>query len=373
MQKILDWYLKFYPINGVSLNRRIAIHVSFWVVWGLCSFMAFITNQDTTDRLLITLFLILQGSTIYYGITYFAFPNLFSPKRLIIGLFALFFVYCANYLENLAFNILGLKYNLFAPNSYTYFYAQIYVKKGFWGFLKPQNIFFEMFMALNTIALPFLLKFSRVITEYSMGITKLIKEKADLEIDFLRTQLNPHFFLNSLNNIYSKVMSKDESAGDSIVVLSDLMKYILYNSGEELVDLDSEIHFIRDYVDLEKLRGNKHLKIKFSQEGNLTDHKIAPLILINYVENAFKHGTNHDGKVTLIDIGIKFIGETLSVKIENDFIEKLTNDKQNKDGGVGIANTRKRLALLYPERHSLTIKQANNKFLVELMIKLGRE
>lgn len=370
MQQFLEWYLKFYPPSGVPLNRRIVVHITFWVVWGLFNSLAIISQQNFGNKLLIASSTVIEGCIVYYGITYFVLPNLFSVKRFLIGILALLIVYCLNYLENFGFYVLGLKYTFFTPRSYLYEYAQIYVKKGFWGMLTPHNIFLEILMALGGVAVPLLIKFSREINDYSMRVAKLSKEKADLEIDFLRTQLNPHFLLNSLNNIYSQVVSKDETAGDSIVVLSDLMKYILYHSGELLVDLEREIHFLRDYVDLERLRGSRYLKILFSQEGAMKGYNIAPLILINYVENAFKHGGVREGEVALIDIAVSFIDETLFIRIENDYVKKMDESKKNKEGGVGIANTKRRLRLLYPDRYSLTIKQENNKFLVEVMIKL---
>ncbi len=370
MQKFIEWYLDFYPTSGTPLKRRIAIHITFWVVWGLLSIVAFIAPISFGDKLFITLFFVLQGTTIYYGMTYFAFPNLLSPKQFILGLLVLFIIYCLNYLEQLGLNIFMLKRSIYPVNSNSYKYAQIYVEKGPWGMFTPQNIVFEIFTTLNIVSLPFLLKFSRVITDYSMRVIKLTKEKTDLEIDFLRTQLNPHFLLNSLNNIYSKVMSNDETAGDSIVILSDMMKYILYHSGKAVIDLDREIQFLRNYIDLEKFRGSKLLKIRFSQEGEMKGYRIASLMLVNYVENAFKHGGVPYGETLLIDIEIKFIDETLFFRIENDFTERQDEKQKTNERGIGIVNTIKRLRLLYPNRHSLMINDKNNKFVVELTIKL---
>jgi two-component system, LytTR family, sensor kinase len=372
MQQILDWYFKFYPTRGVSKSRRIAIHITYWVVWGLFISLSLISQPTLANRLGIAFFTVIQSCIIYYGIAYLVFPNLLSKKRFIIGLLLLFLVYFLYYSQNLVAYIWAIKFNFFIPNSYMYKYAQAYINRGVFGAFKFDNFFFEIYSILNSVVLPFLLKFSRVITNYSLRVERLSKEKADLEIDFLRTQLNPHFLLNSLNNIYSQVICKDETAGDSIVVLSDLMKYILYNSGEAQLDLDREIHFLRDYVDLEKLRGNRYLKIHFSQEGEMRGYNIAPLILINYVENAFKHGGAHEGEIASIDIDIKFIDETLFLRIENDFVEKMDGGNKTKEGGIGIGNTRRRLKLLYPNRHSLIIKKDNNKFLVEIMIKLVR-
>jgi two-component system, LytTR family, sensor kinase len=373
MQQILDWYLKFYPTRGVPQNRRIAIHIAYWVIWGLFSSMAVISQQSFGNKLLIAFFTVVQSATIYYGITYFVFPNLLSKKQFIIGLLLLLLIYILNYLENLSFYFWAIEFHFLKPQSYFYEYAKNYVNKGMWGIFKPENFFFEIYTALNAVVFPFLLKFSRVISEYSVRVERLSKEKSDLEIDFLRTQLNPHFLLNSLNNIYSQVICQDETAANSIVVLSDLMKYILYNSSEAQLDLDREIQFLQDYVDLEKLRGSRYLKIHFSKQGEMKGYNIAPLILINYVENAFKHGGAHEGEIALIDIDIKFMDETLFLRIENDFVEKMDGGNKTKEGGIGIGNTRRRLKLLYPNRHSLIIKKDNNKFLVEIMIKLVRE
>ncbi|MDZ7896950.1 MAG: histidine kinase [Arcicella sp.] len=375
MQKFIEWYLDFYPPYGTPLKRRIAIHATYWVMWGMFSLIAFIAPISLENKLLMTLFFVLQGVTIYYGTTYFAVPNLLSSKRFILGLLILFIIYCLSYWEKLWLNIFILKNNIYPPNSNSYKYAQTYITKGIWGIFKPQNLTFEIFTTLNIIAFPFMIKLSRVITAYSMKVVKLTKEKTDLEIDFLRTQLNPHFLLNSLNNIYSQIVSGDETAGNSVILLSDLMKYILYHSGELLVDLEREIHFLRDYINLERLRGSKYLDIQFSQTGEeeMKGYNIAPLILINYVENAFKHGGGRDGEVSLIDVNIKFIDETLLVRIENDYVEKINKNMKNKEGGVGIANTRKRLQLLYPNRHTLTIEKNDTKFLVEIVIKLIKE
>jgi LytS/YehU family sensor histidine kinase len=148
------------------------------------------------------------------------------------------------------------------------------------------------------------------------------------------------------------------------------MKYILYNSGEAWIDLHREVQFLRNYIDLEKLKGNKLQKIRFTQEGNMKGYRIAPLLLVNYVENAFKHGVLTYGEASTITIDMKFKEQTLYFKIENDFITKPIQSNSTQEGGIGIANTIKRLRLLYPNNHWLKIDDQNNKFLVELKIKL---
>lgn len=371
MKKFLDWYIRFYPLQGVSFGRRVAIHAAFWLFWGLLSILGSISDLTLTNKLIIFSFEILQNATIFYGITYFVIPKLISPKQQVLGILIFMGIYFFFSFQSYGFYILGIKYKLLQEKSFLYHYAQNYVKNGFWGVFTQQNIFFEIYMLLSNSILPFLLKFSRVVSQYYIKAENVSKEKAELEVDFLRTQINPHFFLNALNNIYSQIITKEETAADSVVVLSDLMKYILYNSGTVEVALPKEIKFLRSYIDLEKLKGSRNVKIRFSEEGSFKGYNIAPLILINYVENAFKHGSNNFDKVFLIEIEIKFENGTLFFKIENDFLEDQQVTKNSSDGGIGIVNTKKRLELLYPNRHSLTFKKENNKFTVNVMIQLN--
>jgi two-component system, LytTR family, sensor kinase len=370
-QKIFDYYLKLYPIEGASPKRRIAVHLLFWTI--LLIFQFLVAYTDTSNEVLAMelISFILKAIIIYYGLTYFALPKLFSKNQFAIGIVLVILVYCLNYLHYYGFYAFGINHNYFAVNTNWYKYAQKYVAMGYQGLWKPVNIFFEIEKLITDIGIAFIVKFSRTISKYSVKADALKNENSKIEMAFLRNQLNPHFLLNSLNNIYSQVISQDPGAKHSIAVLSDLMKYIFYNSGETLVDLESEVQFLNDYIDLEKLRGNKYLNIQYTKEGEMVGYKIAPLILINYVENAFKYASSQDGAIANISIHIKFSNEVLIVKIENDFIDKTV--VKSKESGVGIENARKRLALLYPENHGLTNTKESNKFLVEVWLRLQRE
>lgn len=369
MKKLLDAYIKFYPLSGVSVQRRVAIHIAFWLIWGVVGHLSSLSNLPFLNRLFISIFVVIQNVTIYYGFTYFAFPKLIS-KDWWLGLILVFFVYAIYSLESYAYYSIGLKSKFIIEKSFQYSYAQNYIKNGILGILWHQNFFFEIYMVISNSILPFLVKFSRVVSQYYIKVEKISKEKAELEVDFLRAQINPHFFLNSLNNIYSQIITKDEAAADSVILLSDLMKYILYNSNIAEVELKKEIRFLRSFVDLEKLKESRNVKIKFSEEGDFTGYGIAPLILVNYVENAFKHGGNSFEEIFLIDIEIQLKNETLYFKIENDYLEY--ENKSSKESGIGIENTRKRLELLYPKKHSLKVSKANKKFLVEVEIQLDK-
>lgn len=197
---------------------------------------------------------------------------------------------------------------------------------------------------------------------------ELENQKLQAELSFLKMQVNPHFLFNALNNIYSlAVMEKSKKTGDSIMKLSDLMRYVLYEKEDDQnkVSLNKEIRHINSYIDLEKLRHPGDIYINFSIEGETDDKRIAPLLLFPLIENACKHGilTESDKPV---NIQIKITDHKLDFSIEN-----YTNSYlKDKVGGIGIPNVQKRLDLLYGNSYTLDIKNSNEKFLVNLHLPL---
>lgn len=371
MTKFLDWYYNFYPLENVSQSRRIWIHICFWVVLGVFASSSSIANVPFGFKILVAVFAVLQSAMIYYGVVYYIFPKLFSIKTFILGLILSVFLLYLFLLSRLTFFTICLNNDFMIPKSFLYQYAQVYVKNGVSGILKGKNFFFEFDTILGLTLLPFLVKFTRIFGSYSTNMNKVSREKTELEIYFLRTQLNPHFLFNSLNSIYSQVINQDSSAANSIIVLSNLLKYIIYNSADVFVELKYEVAFIRDYIDLEKMKSGKKIKINYTQEGSLEKYSIAPLILTNYVENAFKHGRADVGEIFNISIDIKFEDETLYFTVENDSVPTSKKNDMPKSGGLGMINTKRRLELLYPQKHTLNVINTGIKFRVEIQIKLN--
>jgi len=199
-------------------------------------------------------------------------------------------------------------------------------------------------------------------------LKSLIKsEKINSELSFLKAQLNPHFLFNSLNSIYSLANKKADNTTDAIVTLSELMRYMIYEADKEFVKLENEIDYIKNYISLQTLRLKDSSGVRFNVHGNL-DHDIEPLLLISFIENAFKYGTDYTGKTS---INIKIFVE------DNDFSLKISNyislkEKNNPNSGIGIQNIRQRLKLLYPNTHTLKIIEIDNLFTVELFLKLKK-
>jgi sensor histidine kinase YesM len=209
-------------------------------------------------------------------------------------------------------------------------------------------------------------------------VARLEKTQLETELRFLRSQISPHFFFNTLNNIYSLSLSKSEKTPETILKLSELMRYLLYETKPNLQSLEKEITCVRNYLDLEKIRYGEKLKIEFEVIGNVENKKLAPMLLIPFIENAFKHGANKSRGNVFIEIALNIENDILYFRSCNSLpnLEDTKNlsiqeSKKPQAGGIGIANVKKRLALGYnKEDYDLEIKEENQEFIVNLKLRL---
>ena len=203
--------------------------------------------------------------------------------------------------------------------------------------------------------------------EYLTETNEMLLEN---ELKYLRSQIQPHFFFNTLNNLYSLTIDKSDKAPDLILKLSDLMKYFLYETGKEFQTLENEISHIKDYIEIEKLRYDENLKVNFYINSKTKKVIVKPLILIPLVENAFKHGARNSKKNGYITIDLNATSNLLDFRIENSF-EKPTKKIKAQIGGIGLTNLKKRLDLNYgPDFFNLDIIKEKNKYIAHLKIKL---
>ena len=200
----------------------------------------------------------------------------------------------------------------------------------------------------------------------------LEKIQLETELRFLKTQISPHFFFNTLNNLYSLAIEKSDKTPKLILKLSELMRYLVYETKTKQQSLEKEIICIQNYLDLERIRYGEQLEINTKINGDIKNKKIAPILLLSFVENAFKHGANKNiGRVS-IDIDFKIIENFLYFTISNP-TPKITKHKKSigSTGGIGLKNAKKRLALGYkPEEYKLSIENKNKLFIVNLKIKV---
>ncbi len=195
---------------------------------------------------------------------------------------------------------------------------------------------------------------------------ELAKAKAEAEIKLLKGQLHPHFLFNSLNNIYSLALMKSDLTADSILKLTELLDYLVYRANMEKVALSKEVQLLRNYVDLEKLRYGDKLKVDLDFEMENENLMVAPLILLPFAENCFKHGGAGEDGFFKIKMNLKADALQLAFNIANS--KKTGRKNQHPNGGVGLENIRKRLTLLYPGRHGLRIQDLPERYEVNLKI-----
>jgi hypothetical protein len=218
---------------------------------------------------------------------------------------------------------------------------------------------FLMIMALSTAI--------KIIQQWQLTEQRAARAEADktsAELSFLKAQINPHFLFNTLNNIYTLAVTKDDHAPDSIMKLSNIMRYVTDDVTADFVPLQSEVDCIGDYIELQRLRISNNTSINFIVEGNIDSKNIAPLVLMTFVENVFKYGISKHEK-SVIDIKIHTSAADISFFCSNRIF---LGRNENQRTGIGIKNTKQRLAHLYPERHLLNISNENDQYTVKLTL-----
>jgi len=192
----------------------------------------------------------------------------------------------------------------------------------------------------------------------------LLKEKLEAELKFLKNQTNPHFLFNTLNNIYALARKRSDHTADAVMKLSKILRFMLYESGRKFISIEEEIRLIDDYIDLEKIRYNENLQVFFEKNIDNEEQEVSPLLLLPFVENAFKHGVNPD-KPSAIEIRISIEGNDLSLFVSNKKVN-LNPDTE----GIGVQNSKTRLQLLYAGKHKLSIKDEADNYIVDLLMTL---
>ena len=200
----------------------------------------------------------------------------------------------------------------------------------------------------------------------SMNMEKVKAAQLEADLRNLRSQLNPHFLFNTLNNIYSLIAIDSGKAQDSVLRLSNLLRYVLYENNTPFVLLSQDLEFTKNYIDLMKLRIDSNVKLNISIAYNNSSDIIAPLMFMTLIENAFKHGVNNEEN-SYIDINILVEnGKGVICSVENSM--STGNNVETRNSGIGLPNLQKRLELLYPKKYDIEIKRGEDNFFVRLKI-----
>ncbi len=350
---------------------RIERHFLFWLAVLFYHFVR-VSIFYPDDKLWSNLFSILKMAVIWgvcfnifftYIFVYYLVPKFYYKKKYI-------FVIVGFILLVMSLELLGFLYNYFNINGSVGSFIGVEIKGGVLSFLRPT---FIRLLGNPLLICGFFLALKTVKGWYKEQLQNelLAKEKANAELQLLKAQVHPHFLFNTLNNIYSFTLHRSPEAEDLVEKLTDLLRYMITDCNDRFVLLEKELKMLEDYIGLEKVRYGNRLELWVDINVKNSSLLISPLIMIPFVENCFKHGTS-------MMRGKQWI--QLSISVQNNLLDfNLSNSKppqpvQNKNkNGIGLTNVKKRLALLYPGKHELSISSNESVFAVSLKIELQEQ
>ena len=345
---------KYWELNHPIL--RIIQHLAFWVL----SFFVFLylfktgAKPEKIDYVYTILFQLTLLPAVYINIE-LLLPTLGNRKRILFYLLSLITIIIL---------FAWINYNFFDNWS-----AKVFPDYFFISYFTFREIvlFFIVYIIITM-----LLKLSKswfLVSWLQKELLEKEKQKTVVELKALKAQINPHFFFNTLNSIYSMALDKDDRLPGTVLQLSDLMRYFLYVSRDNFILLEKDLTVVKEYIALQKLRSNPQLDIETKISGEISDQQIAPLLLITFLENAFKHGAKGSSGNTFIKLDIKVEKNKLNFTLENNkgIIDEVNTGDHN---GLGLENVKRQLELLYPGKHLLNIKVEQDRFAVALQLSL---
>lgn len=334
-------------MSVIKLNKmKIIQHVAAWIVFVIIQFIQYnafnpLSESFSNNSKYVAFFFSNTLLILFYYLNYyFAFPKLlFNNKRLSYGLFVCFYI-----------SLFFLLFVIFPD------YIIISEK------VAHNPLLFLIIFILIRLLLIFFVSFI-----FYNQKRKIEEEKSDLksEIYSLRSQINPHFLFNTLNNIYALSLIKSDLAGESIIKLSSIMRYMIKEQLNDLIPIRNEIDYINSYIELEKLRLPNTVNLDINFEGDFNRNKIVPLIFLPFIENVFKHGVSSE-QASIVKIKITVSDDSFMLLVQNTKVK--TSVKEIS--GFGISNVKKRLSLLYPNNHELKIRDEDTSYIVNLKLNL---
>lgn len=349
------------------MHRRVLYHIAFWLAYVLFkSYMNFDSQSFKIDgksgiglfmiAVLIQLVFVTVKIPLVYSLFYVTSRYLskqwsfFKTISIVVALFtiALFGFFLANELI-----VHGLIYK---------------ENTDFWKSINSiQSITYSFFILAFVSGVAISIKLIRLNIKQKAAEQELLKKKLEIELQFLKAQTNPHFLFNTLNNIYGLARKNSDKTADAVMKLSNMLRFMLYQGTNGLIEIENEIQIINDYIELEKLRYSNRLDVIFNHSIDNYKEKIAPLLLLPFVENAFKHGAGESRFKTYIHINLELIDKHLVYEIKNSKEQTADNEVLDK---IGLRNIQRQLELIYPN-HKLSIDNNQKEFIVKLTINLN--
>jgi hypothetical protein len=339
--------------------KEISIHLLAWLAYIAFQVVSFGETQYTyTDYLWITLYELPAQLAFTYLTLYWLIPHYLQKRRYLpftawIGLLLVF----SGFLHRAGFHFLYLYQ--FRPKQF--------------ASEQPWTVgpmLRSTFYLITTSGLIIAFHSMRYGHRQQQLNQQLLNARLTAELKSLKDQINPHFLFNTLNNLYGLTLKDPEKASEMVMRLSQLMHYMLYEGNQIRVPLQKEIEYLQNYLALEKIRYGNDLQLSFQTHGDTGTCVIAPLLLLPFVENAFKHGLSRQLKECWLQINLAVNGGELVLKVENSKPKQLTGKGLSSGAtqGIGLQNVSKRLQLLYPERHRLRLMDGEDTYLVSLTL-----
>lgn len=354
-------------IKQLNIKYRILTHIVFWIfIYCLFLFPTLLSGRYSNETFLLNLLYLPSDILSTYIVIYFLIPHFLFQKKYIHFILSYFvFIVAFSLLISLPYEYFGVN-RVLDENRWSSF--EEYVKLTFLWTIVVQ---FMITGLASTIKIAknwlWVIQEKQRIEKDKIEIELKLRES---ELKFLKAQIHPHFLFNTLNNLYGLTLEKSDLASEVVVKLSEMLDYMLYECNENLVPLEKEIKLLENYIALEKIRHDESLDIALTIDGQLKNLKIAPLILLPFIENAFKHGMSkqYDRKWMRININIKNHFLKYSVSNSKELAENLANQVSE---GIGLENLKKRLDLQYKNDFKLDIINSENEFKAYLELKLA--
>jgi len=334
-------------------NRIFWLNFSFWLLFFSYKFYDFTNFMEPNVAFLRIGLPMFFHIILSYAHYFFVLPPLLRDKRII--------PYLSKLLPTIA---VVMFFQVLAENQVlSQFTSSDYYEQ--FGWVRFVSTFWDQ---MSFMIFTGMIKFAADWFELENKKKQLENEKLNAELNYLKAQINPHFLFNTLHNLNYLALSKNDRASEVIVKLSNIMRYMIYEAGKKRVPLKAELDYIADYLDLEKLRLNKRVNLSMDTSQVDTSLQIAPLVLIPFVENAFKHGVSDRHEDCWVKIKLSSEDQSLMLVVENSLINN--EIKEEQDSGFGLQNIRQRLQLGYEGKHVLQIEPGASSFRVDLKLDL---
>lgn len=319
-----------------------AAYFVFWIlIYGDVSIANAVINASIT--------ILIHGTVSYFNI-YFLIPRLLRNKQ--------YLFYIVSVMLSIGLSILLLSVAFYTANTISPAVKDNLLDTGF--------LFANAVSVAYTLGITTSLKLVKQWYERERQTKDLERLNMETELKYLKSQINPHFLFNSLNSLYALTLRKSDEAPNLVLKLSDILRYVLYEGGTRWVELDKEINYIQSYLDLEKLRNGDRLDITFDVTGSTFGVKIAPMLFLTFIENSFKHGISKKAEGGYVNIQLEVLENEVRFSICNSKVDEKEERLNGNQGGIGLQNVRKRLNLLYPDRHRILITDKRETYCVHV-------